>query len=106
LIDSGPNTNIEETSTTTYYVYSSALGGAKLMELGSDGAKRTGYVYVNGTRLAKQNIESTASRVVWHHPNAGSNSWIETGTGRIPDWQEMDPDKRRLAPTIRGLRRS
>jgi hypothetical protein len=62
------------------------------MELGGDGAKTAGYVYVNGTRLAKQNIESTASKVVWHHPNAGSNSWIETGTGRIPDRQEMDPD--------------
>jgi hypothetical protein len=29
LIDSGPNTNIEETSTTTYYVYSSALVGRR-----------------------------------------------------------------------------
>jgi hypothetical protein len=92
LINGGPNTNITETITTTYYVYASVLGGAKVVELNASGNKVSGYVYANGTLLAKQNIHSTSSTVTWHHLNPGTNSWVETDSGRGPVFEQMDPD--------------
>src|ERR1700752_1735912 len=92
LINGGPNTNISETITTSYFIYSSVMGGARVVELDVSGNKVKGYVYANGARLAKQIIEPTFSAVTWHHPNPGTNSWIETGSDRGPRREEMDPD--------------
>jgi YD repeat-containing protein len=92
LINGGPNANITETITTTYYIYSSVLGGAEVVELDANGNKVSGYVYANGTRLAKQNIHPSSSTVTWHHFNPGTNSWVETDSGRAAAFKQMDPD--------------
>jgi YD repeat-containing protein len=91
LIGDGPQTNIATTATTTYYLYSSVLGGAEVVELDGNGVKTTGYVYANGQRLAKQTITQSIGTVIWNHPNAGSNSWVETSSARYATRQEMDP---------------
>jgi YD repeat-containing protein len=88
-IGEGPQTNITETVTTTYYLYSSVLG-AKVVELDASGVKTKGYVYANGERLAKQEINQWWSAVWWHHSNAGTNSWVEANEG-VALRQEMDP---------------
>src|SRR6185503_11719460 len=65
LIGSGPQTNILLTETNTYFVYSTVLGGAKVIELGGgDGQVSTTYVYANGFRIAKQLIMSTINNLV------------------------------------------
>lgn len=78
-----------------YYVYSTALGGTKLLELSASGDKVKGYVYGGGTLLAKQEIypATNGSAVKWQHQNPGSSSWVETGSDRVFERQEMDPLK-------------
>lgn len=92
LLNGGPNTTISETVTTTYYIYAAMLGGAKVLELDGNGVKTAGYVYANGTRLAKQEGDPTFSGVSWYHFNGGTDSWVETGSERLATRQEMDPD--------------
>jgi hypothetical protein len=77
----------------TYYIYSTALGGAKLVELSVMGDKVRGYVYGGGGRLAKQDVYSSINSyaVKWHHQNAGTPSWVETAADRSFERQEMDP---------------
>jgi len=91
LIGDGPQTNITTTTTATYYLYSSVLGGAKITEIDNTGLKTVGYVYANGERLAKQTVTPSSSAVSWNHPNPGSSSWVETTTSRAAARQEMDP---------------
>jgi hypothetical protein len=83
----------ETTAQETYYVYSAALGGAKLLELDTNGAKVKGYVYGGGMLLAKQEIYPSlgSSGVKWQHMNPGSTSWVETASNRVYERQEMDP---------------
>jgi hypothetical protein len=68
------------------------LDGKKVVELGPNGEKRFGYVYVNGIRLAKQYLSSGSSTVEWHHTNPGLNSWVTTAAERVPNRQQLDPD--------------
>jgi hypothetical protein len=81
------------TQEETYYIYSAALGGAKLAELDVNGAKAKGYVYGGGGLLAKQEIyqNTNSSAVKWQHRNPGSASWVETASNRVFERQEMDP---------------
>jgi hypothetical protein len=73
--------------------HSAALGGAKLVELNTNGEKVKGYVYGGGVLLAKQEVfpSSGGSGVKWRHANPGSASWAETDAGRAVGRQEMDP---------------
>ena len=93
LIGSGPQTNILLTETPTLYIYSTVLGGAKLVELGG-GHVSTTYVYANGMRIAKQNIEFSSSNnsVTWNHVNPGSNSFVESFSDASIRLEERDPD--------------
>ena len=93
LIGSGPQTNILVTETPTLYIYSTVLGGAKLVELGG-GQVSTTYVYANGMRIAKQNIEfhSSNNSVTWNHVNPGSNSFVESFSDGSIRLEERDPD--------------
>jgi len=90
LIGDGPNSNITETLTTTYYLYSSVLG-EKVVELDESGQKRVGYVYANGERLANQEVSPSNTRVIWQHSNPGSTSWVETDSFGNARREEMDP---------------
>jgi YD repeat-containing protein len=78
---------------TNYYVYSTALGGERLVELNAAGDKVKGYVYGAGGRLAKQDVvpSNNSFTVTWHHRNPGSTSWVETAADRAFGRQEMDP---------------
>jgi hypothetical protein len=89
MIGEGPQTNITETVTTTYYLYSSVLG-TQVVELDGNGVKTKGYVYANGERLAKQEVSPSGSAVWWYHLNPGTNSWVEVSEGGMQR-QEMDP---------------
>jgi YD repeat-containing protein len=90
MIGEGPQTDITETVTTTYYLYSSVLG-TQVIELDGNGVKTKGYVYANGERLAKQEVNQWWSAVRWYYPNAGTNSWVEETNGGSIQRQEMDP---------------
>jgi YD repeat-containing protein len=87
-----PQTSCQTEVEETYYLYSAALGGAKLVELDVSGNKLKGYVYAGGVRLAKQqSFDGYNFSVTWHHSNPGSTSWVETLPGRTFVRQEMDP---------------
>lgn len=70
--------------TIKYYLLSSFLRGQHLTNLGPQGQKATGYVYVNGTLLAQQNQGATQaeSSVSWVHksPDA-SGEWTTVSMG-------------------------
>ena len=93
LIGLGPQTDIFTSETATYYLYSTVLGGAKIVELGGERVSTT-YVYANGLRIAKQNIEQNANEswVSWNHVNPGSNSFVETYSDTSIRLEERDPD--------------
>ncbi len=60
---------------TTYYLRSSALGGAVVAELNAQGNKTLGYVYANGAVLAKQ--EQASNRVTWvQHSPGSTGEWV------------------------------
>src|SRR5262249_31303281 len=95
LMGAGPQTNIIGSVTTTFYLYSTVLGGAKIIDVGGGaGHVSTTYVYANGMRIAKQNIEMNASNnsVVWNHENPGSNSFVESFSDATIHLEERDPD--------------
>ena len=96
LTDGGPQTRITAEVSTTYYVYSTVLGGAKIHELNESGLAFKGYVYVNGQRLAEQDWSVA---VFWHHANPGTGSWVETDYLRQPTRKEMDPIGAELGTT-------
>src|SRR5262249_9091495 len=85
--------------TTTYYLRSSVLGGAVIAEIDQTGAKKAGYIFANGERVAVQSISPVGSSLKWVHFPQGTGSWIETsansfapGSGeRFGFRQEMDP---------------
>jgi YD repeat-containing protein len=76
-----------DTSTTTYYLRSSVLGGAVIEEMNSSGAKNVGYVYGVGQVLAQQ----SNNQVTWKNssPSGMSQYNLQSGT----DWYatELDP---------------
>ncbi len=86
-----PELNCTTTSGTTYYVYASALGGVKLIELNGSGVKAKGYVYGNGQRLAVQTVWPGGHDVSYHHANPLTGSWAETSSDRSANRREMGP---------------
>lgn len=91
----------DESTTTTYYVHSTVLGGKTIAELDQSGVLAKGYVYAGGARVATEaggsvQIEST-------NPVTGATVLTDVngnGAGR----QEPDPLGRELAqapdPTV------
>jgi hypothetical protein len=90
-LNGGPETTVVETTTTTYYLYSSVLGGAKVVELDANREQNTGIRLRQWPRLAKQMVQGrTTSSGTMLIPALIAG--FETGTGRVPEHQEMDPD--------------
>ena len=85
-------------STTTYYVRSSVLGGQVLTELSSNGAKQRTFVYSGNQVLAWQESPFGSPRVMWEHrdPSNASfrmsdiNASLSTGTDQ-EQAAELDP---------------
>lgn len=86
-----PVLNCTTETTTTYFIYSAALGGAKLMEVNHAGSKVKGYIYANGQRVAKQEVSAGGASISYHHANPGTNSWVESDSQRYAARQEMGP---------------
>ena len=87
-------TNINTQVTTTYYLRSSVVGGAAVLELDGNGNKSKGHVYASGGELARQVVTNTspfASAVMWQHGTPGAGSWVETDSSRFRTRHEMDP---------------
>ncbi|MCP9496336.1 MAG: hypothetical protein MSG64_17980 [Pyrinomonadaceae bacterium MAG19_C2-C3] len=78
----------------SYYLYSTLLGGKAVTKLDTSGTKEEGYVYVNGTRLAKQlpGINGGAGSVYWEHENPMAGKGGESNTaGAYRAVKEVDP---------------
>ncbi|HXM33608.1 MAG TPA: hypothetical protein VN920_00335 [Pyrinomonadaceae bacterium] len=74
-------------SQTTYYLTSSALGGAIVEEMSNTGQKNVGYVYASGQLLAKQ----WSNLVTWKHPTAaGTSEYVTFNDGTYGSTQ-FDP---------------
>jgi hypothetical protein len=52
---------------TTYYLRSSVLGGAAIVELNGQGQKQKGYIFANGEILAEQRINQSGNAIGWRH---------------------------------------
>lgn len=64
-------------TTTNYYVRSSVLGGAILVELNAQGNKAKSYVYAAGDRLAKHEPASAVAPVAWYIIEPLTGDWGE-----------------------------
>jgi hypothetical protein len=100
LIGEGPETNISESVTPTYYLRSSALAGYVINEIDAQGHKTKGYVYAGGERLAEQVTTPWYNTITWQHKNPMTGSWVEVSAyspsaGR----REMDPMGREVGTT-------
>ena len=79
---------------THLYVYASALGGARIVEMDGQGNKLKGYVHANGTRLARQEVNPYLTggfSVTYYHDNPGTTSRAETDSSRMKVREERDP---------------
>jgi YD repeat-containing protein len=74
---------------TTYYLRSSALGGAVVEEIGSNGQKNVGHVYsARGTELAQQ----SGGSVNWkHNTPAGTSQFTSDSGSSAISRTEFDP---------------
>lgn len=86
----GDGAKVQETasSVTTYYLRSSALGGAIIEELNSSGQKNVGYVYAAGQLLARQAYGS----VTWKHRTpTGTSEYSSITANSAVGRTEFDP---------------
>jgi YD repeat-containing protein len=73
-------TNSSPSSTITYYLRSSALGGQVIAQLDGQGVIKGSYVFARGTMLAQVGQgETGVSLVSWEHPNPVTGDVIDTG---------------------------
>jgi len=65
---------LNDSTTTSYYVHSTVLGGKTIAELNQNGAKTTGYVYAGGARIATQHVyvSTNAVEITCTNPVTGS----------------------------------
>jgi hypothetical protein len=85
----GDGVKVKDTTSgvTTYYLRSSALGGAIIEELNSSGEKNVGYVYAGGRLLARQ----SNSQVTWTHTTPAGTGKYELFAGGGIGRTEFDP---------------
>ena len=72
----------------TYYLRSSALGGAIIDEINSSGQKNIGYVYAGGTELAAQSDNSVSWK---HNTAAGTGLYTTNSNNNTIGRTELDP---------------
>jgi hypothetical protein len=82
---------------TTYYLRSTALGGAVIEETNSSGQKTVGYVYSPGGEvLAKQMPAGSSSYITWKHTTPAGTGQHDYNVGGAfgsgaPSRIELDP---------------
>jgi hypothetical protein len=80
------------TTTTTYYLPSSVLGGNVLTELSANGAKTRTFVYASGRVLATQKFYGANEAVEWEHRDPSNASFRVTQIGgSVAQYAELDP---------------
>ena len=87
----GNITGISEDTQTTYYLTSSVLGGAKLVELGPFGSKVN--IYALGQRIARDNSGAGPQGVTFEHHNPVTGSWVTSeghSSYRVTGREERD----------------
>jgi YD repeat-containing protein len=91
-----PDTGQINTNTTTsYYLHSTALGGAVVANLDAQGNKTSSNIYAQGMQLATETIWNTSAnyaRIEWQHsePAAGSSVTSNFAANELRT-QELDP---------------
>src|SRR6266850_1049032 len=85
-----PLVQVLEDNQTSYYLKSSVLGGARVMELDASGAKKSIWIYAGGQRIAKEENGS----INFEHHNPATGSWVTThghSSFRLTSREERDP---------------
>jgi YD repeat-containing protein len=86
-----------DTTTTSYYVHSTVLGGKTIEELDQNGAKTKGYVYSGGARVATQFVSGGTNAVEFDSTNPVTGAVTTSDTnGSYAARQEPDPLSRDL----------
>jgi YD repeat-containing protein len=81
---------VQEDSQTSYYVRSTVLGGAQMVELNQYGLKKSLWIYAGGERIAKEEQGS----VDFEDHNPATGSWVTTNghpSYRVATREERDP---------------
>ena len=90
-----------DTTSTTYYVHSTVLGGKTIEELDQNGSKKVGYVYSGGGRVATQTIIGGSNSVQIESTNPVTGAAIVTDVnGSSATRQEPDPLGRDLTQAL------
>lgn len=79
-------------SKTLYYVRSTVLGGAAIVEFVSDGYGTTENIYMGSQKIASHFTDS--SHVQWRHVNPATGSWLLSSQslgGAVTFRSELDP---------------
>lgn len=80
----GDGSKVKEVASgvTTYYLNSSALGGAILEEIDSSGQKSVGYVYSSGGQLLARQVEAGQnSYLAWKHNTPSGTTQLNYNVG-------------------------
>ena len=86
------NSNLP-TTTATYYLRSSVLGGRVISEYNSSGVRQTSYAWAGANVLAQQTGANTTPSLRWEHLNPVTGDGRETDpTGKIVNATHLDPD--------------
>jgi hypothetical protein len=96
---------MSDTTTTTYYLRSTVLGGKTIEELDQNGNKTTGYVYAGNAKVASQTVAFGSNSVHIESTNPVTGAAILTdANGNGATRQEPDPLGRDLTqvpdPTV------
>jgi YD repeat-containing protein len=76
----------------TYYVRSTLLGGASIVEFVSDGYGTTENIYLGSQKLASHFVDS--GHIQWRHVNPATGSWLVSShysAGALTLRNELDP---------------
>lgn len=82
---------MSESTTTTYYLHSTVLGGKTIVELDQNGVKTKGHVYAGGARLATQTVATGSDSVQYEatNPVTGTAFTTDASGNRV---SQVEPD--------------
>jgi len=89
----GGQPQVQQTSTITYYLRSTALGGKVVAELDQTGYKRKGYIYAGGMQIATQDIWNPGydGQVTWETTSPATGSIYLSDSAHNVIRKELDP---------------
>jgi YD repeat-containing protein len=89
----GEQLQVQESVTTNYYLRATPLGGQVVAELDNTGYKRTGYIFVGGMRIARQDVWNPGygGQVFWLSTNPATGSEYSLDSSRYVGRKELDP---------------